>query len=193
MDIRRKRQWNRNRARSPETHIRDVFRAHGPSDRQGTGLGLAICKRIVKSADVVYDLGCGDGRIVIAAAKHFGARGVGIDIDPERIREARANAKNSGVENRVRFEEADLFTADIHEATVVTLFLLSTVNQRLAQSCFRSCSLGCESYPTRSKWGIGNQTRNRRWMVRKTGPTSAGSCSFGPYQRVENGNSRTKD
>jgi SAM-dependent methyltransferase len=85
----------------------------------------------VKSGDIVYDLGCGDGRIVVAAAKDFGARGVGIDINPERIAEARANAKKAGVEDRVRFEEADLFTADIHEATVVTLFLLNSVNQRL--------------------------------------------------------------
>jgi ribosomal protein L11 methylase PrmA len=85
----------------------------------------------VKSTDVVYDLGCGDGRIVVAAAKDFGARGVGIDINPERIAEANANAKRAGVENRVRFEEADLFTADIHEATVVALFLLNSVNQRL--------------------------------------------------------------
>jgi len=85
----------------------------------------------VKSTDIVYDLGCGDGRIVIAAAKDFGARGVGIDINPERIQEARANAKKAGVEDRVRFEEGDLFTADIHDATVVTLFLLTSVNQRL--------------------------------------------------------------
>jgi SAM-dependent methyltransferase len=85
----------------------------------------------VKSSDIVYDLGCGDGRIVVAAAKDFGARAVGIDINPERIAEARANAKKAGVEDRVRFEEADLFTADIHDATVVTLFLLSSVNQRL--------------------------------------------------------------
>jgi len=85
----------------------------------------------VTNSDVVYDLGCGDGRIVIAAAKEFGARGVGIDINPVRIQEANANAKKAGVENQVRFEEADLFTADIHEATVVTLFLLTSVNQRL--------------------------------------------------------------
>lgn len=85
----------------------------------------------VKSGDIVYDLGCGDGRIVVAAAKDFGARAVGIDINPERIAEARANAKKAGVEDRVRFEEADLFTADIRDATVVTLFLLSSVNQRL--------------------------------------------------------------
>jgi len=85
----------------------------------------------VKPTDIVYDLGCGDGRIVIAAAKSFGARGVGIDIDPVRIGEAKENAAKAGVEKLVRFEENDLFKADIHEATVVTLFLLSSVNLRL--------------------------------------------------------------
>src|SRR6516162_3548147 len=85
----------------------------------------------VKKTDIVYDLGCGDGRIVIAAAKTYGARGVGIDIDPVRIREAKANAKKAGVENLVRFEENDLFQANFHEATVVTLFLLRSINLKL--------------------------------------------------------------
>jgi SAM-dependent methyltransferase len=85
----------------------------------------------VKRTDVVYDLGCGDGRIVIAAAKNYGARGVGIDINPVRIAEAKENARKAGVEKLVRFEEKDLFQADIHEATVVTLFLLPTVNMKL--------------------------------------------------------------
>jgi SAM-dependent methyltransferase len=85
----------------------------------------------VTKNDVVYDLGCGDGRIVIAAAKAYGARGVGIDINPVRIAEARANAKKAGVENLVRFEENDLFQADFKDATVVTLFLLSSVNLKL--------------------------------------------------------------
>jgi len=84
-----------------------------------------------KKTDIVYDLGCGDGRIVIAAAKNFGAHAVGIDIDPLRIKEARENAKKAGVEPLVRFEENDLFKADIHEASVVTLFLLSSVNLKL--------------------------------------------------------------
>src|SRR5262245_56513796 len=73
----------------------------------------------VKKTDIVYDLGCGDGRIVIAAAKNYGARGVGIDIDPVRIAEAKANARKAGVESLVRFEENDLFKADFREATVV--------------------------------------------------------------------------
>jgi len=85
----------------------------------------------VKKSDVVYDLGCGDGRIVIAAAKSFGARGVGIDINPVRIAEAKENARTAGVEKLVRFEENDLFLADIHEATVVTLFLLPNINLKL--------------------------------------------------------------
>ena len=85
----------------------------------------------VRKTDVVYDLGCGDGRIVIAAAKNIGARAVGIDINPVRISEAKENAKKAGVEKLVRFEENDLFQADIHEASVVTLFLLPDVNLRL--------------------------------------------------------------
>jgi SAM-dependent methyltransferase len=85
----------------------------------------------VAKSDVVYDLGCGDGRIVVTAAKKYGARGVGIDINPTRIEEARANAKKNGVEALVRFEEQDLFEAKISDATVVTLFLLSSVNLKL--------------------------------------------------------------
>jgi SAM-dependent methyltransferase len=85
----------------------------------------------VKRTDVVYDLGCGDGRIVIAAAKNYGARGVGIDIDPVRIREAKENARRAGVENRVEFREQDLFQSDFREATLVTLFLLPALNKRL--------------------------------------------------------------
>jgi precorrin-6B methylase 2 len=87
----------------------------------------------VKTTDVVYDLGCGDGRIVIAAAKTYGAHAVGIDINPVRLAEANENLKKAGpdVAKLVRFEDNDLFQADIHEATVVTLFLLSSVNLKL--------------------------------------------------------------
>jgi SAM-dependent methyltransferase len=81
--------------------------------------------------DVVYDLGSGDGRIVIAAARKHGARGVGIDIDPQRIKEGRDNARRAGVADRVEFREGDLFKADIGDATVVTLYLMSSVNLRL--------------------------------------------------------------
>lgn len=80
--------------------------------------------------DVVYDLGCGDGRIVIAAAKR-GARGVGIDIDPQRIAEAKENAMKAGVADRVEFRQEDLFEADIRSASVVTLYLLPSLNLKL--------------------------------------------------------------
>ena len=85
----------------------------------------------VKATDIVYDLGCGDGRIVISAAKNFGARGVGIDINPVRINEAKENAKKAAVEDKVKFIERDLFEADFREATVVTLFLLPNINLKL--------------------------------------------------------------
>src|SRR5262245_26017307 len=85
----------------------------------------------VKPSDIVYDLGCGDGRIVVTAAQKFGARGVGIDINPQRISEAKANAKLANVEKNVEFRLGDLFAADIREATVVTLYLLPDVNLRL--------------------------------------------------------------
>lgn len=85
----------------------------------------------VKKGDVVYDLGCGDGRIVVMAAQKFGARGVGIDINPERIAEAKQNAAQAGVTDRVKFLQQNLFDADIREATVVTLYLLPSVNLRL--------------------------------------------------------------
>lgn len=85
----------------------------------------------VDSNDVVYDLGSGDGRIVIAAARNYGARGVGIDIDPERISESNTNATNAGVTDKVKFIEADLFESDFSEASVVTLYLLGRLNEKL--------------------------------------------------------------
>jgi len=96
----------------------------------------------VKATDVVYDLGCGDGRIVISAAKTYGARGVGVDINPERIQEARANAKTAEVEDKVKFEENDLFKANIADATVVTLYLLPTVNERLKPKLLKDLKPG---------------------------------------------------
>ena len=85
----------------------------------------------VTASDVVYDLGCGDGRIPIAAAKRFGARGVGTDIDPGRIDESRANAKAAGVESLVEFRVGDVLQADVSPATVVTLYLLTSSNLKL--------------------------------------------------------------
>ena len=92
--------------------------------------------------DVVYDLGCGDGRIVIAAARDFGARGVGIEIDPAPLRLAVYNAKRAGVEDRVRFVRGDLLEADIGDATVVTLFLFESLNRQLLPKLRRDLKPG---------------------------------------------------
>lgn len=85
----------------------------------------------VTKDDVVYDLGCGDGRIVVAAARDYGAHGVGIDIDPQRIKEANENVEAAGVDDLVTIRQDDLFTTDISEATVVTLYLLPSLNVKL--------------------------------------------------------------
>jgi hypothetical protein len=99
------------------------------SDDKVVAAMLEIAK--VKKGDVLYDLGSGDGRIPITAAKRFGTQGTGIDIDPVRVAEAKENARAAGVEDRVRFIEGDIFDADIRNATVVTLYLLPDVNLRL--------------------------------------------------------------
>ena len=96
----------------------------------------------VAKTDVVYDLGSGDGRVVITAAKEFGARGVGIDIDPALIRESEASARREGVSDRVVFRNEDLFTADIHEATVVTLYLWPSVNLKLRPKLWKELKPG---------------------------------------------------
>ena len=85
----------------------------------------------VRSSDVVMDLGSGDGRIVIAAARHFGARGIGIEIDPELVATARNNAEQAGVAERVQFLAQDVLVADLSQASVVTMYLLSPLIERL--------------------------------------------------------------
>jgi len=96
----------------------------------------------VGSADVVYDLGCWDGRIVIMAASRFGARGVCVDIDPQRIAESRENARAAGVADRIRFLNEDLLETDLREATVVTLYLLPELNLRLRPKLVRELKPG---------------------------------------------------
>ena len=98
-----------------------------PSDVVDRMLTLAK----VGPRDVVYDLGCGDGRIVVTAAQKFGARGVGVDIDANLINQAEANAKAAGVDRRVKFLVQDAMTVDVSDATVVTLYLLSASNVKL--------------------------------------------------------------
>lgn len=116
-------------AQAPQAAPRDPDVPFVPTPQEVVVAMLKLAN--VKPSDVVYDLGCGDGRIVITAAKDFGARAVGVDIDPVRIKEARHKAQQAGVAGRVTFREGDLFTADIHDATVVTLYLLPDINLQL--------------------------------------------------------------
>ena len=85
----------------------------------------------VKKDDLVYDLGCGDGRIVVTAAKKYGCRGVGYDIDPDRVIESMENVKNNNVQKLVHIEQKDIFTLDLSEASVITLYLLTSLNVKL--------------------------------------------------------------
>jgi hypothetical protein len=115
-------------AAQAQLHAPDVIFLPTPPEVVAAMLKVAR----VGKGDVIYDLGSGDGRIVISAVKDFGAaRGVGIDIDPERIAEASANARQAGVADRVTFLNQDLFTTNFSEATVVTLYLLPSLNLRL--------------------------------------------------------------
>jgi SAM-dependent methyltransferase len=114
----------------------------------------------VGPGDVVYDLGCGDGRFVIAAAREFGARGIGVDIDPARIEEANAAARREGVSDRVRFLRQDLFGVDLSPATVVTLFLLPELNDRLAPKLRRELRPGARIV-------------SHRWTIRGWPPDDA--------------------
>jgi SAM-dependent methyltransferase len=103
----------------------------------------------VSARDVVYDLGCGDGRIVIEAAKRYGARGVCVDIDPRRIAEAKANAAEAGVADRIRFREEDALKTDLRDATVVTMFLSYDMNLALRPKLERELAPGT---PVVSHW-----------------------------------------
>jgi SAM-dependent methyltransferase len=118
----------------------DVFYVPTPPAVVDAMLDLAKVGR----DDVVYDLGCGDGRIPIAAATKYGAHGVGIDIDPARIAEANANARTAGVTDLVTFRVGDIFSDDVHfgDATVVTLYLLPSLNERLRPKLWRELRPG---------------------------------------------------
>jgi len=116
----------------------DVIFVPTPNEIVDTMLRMAAVTR----KDTVYDLGCGDGRIVIAAAQKYGARGVGIDIDPERVAEATENVRRGGVADRVKIIQGDLFEADIRPATVVTLYLLTDLNLKLRPKLWRDLNPG---------------------------------------------------
>ena len=112
---------------APEPRRPDVIFVPTPEDVVEKMLEIAN----VTGKDILYDLGSGDGRIPITAAKRFGTRGVGIDIDPQRIKEANENLQKSGVGDKVRFIQGDLFQQDLSKATVITLYLLPALNLKL--------------------------------------------------------------
>ena len=114
------------------TRTPDVHFVPTPMDVVDTMLAVA---KVAKN-DRLFDLGSGDGRIVIAAAKRFGTRGTGIDIDPQRITESNRNADTAGVKQLVEFRQADLFQTDLRSATVITLYLLPRLNVQLRPKLF---------------------------------------------------------
>ena len=120
-------------ARSPDVHF-------VPTPHEVVAAMLRVAK--VGSKDVLYDLGSGDGRIVIAAARKYGTRGTGIDLDPARIEESRLGARKAGVTGKVQFRQADLFETDLRDASVVTLYLLPSLNVRLRPKLYRELQPG---------------------------------------------------
>ncbi len=122
----------------------------------------------IRNGETLYDLGCGDGRIVVEAARRYGARGVGIDLDPTRIAEAKENARIQGVADRVDFRVGDLFEVDLSAADAVTLYLLPVVNQRLRPQLVRQLREGTrvvshafhmgEVWPPEQRAQVGNAT-----------------------------------
>jgi SAM-dependent methyltransferase len=127
--------WAQDTLATPTLDVPFVPTPQGVVDRM-----LALAR--VGRRDTLYDLGCGDGRIVVTAARQFGARGVGIDLNPERIAEAEANARKAGVEKRVKFRVADLFDTDLSAASVVSLYLLPDVNRRLRPKLWSQLKTG---------------------------------------------------
>jgi SAM-dependent methyltransferase len=137
----------------------------------------------VGKGDVLYDLGCGDGRIVVTAAKERGATGVGIDLNPARIEEAKANARRAGVEDRVGFRVGDLFKADVSKATVVTLYLLPEVNRKIRPMLWRQLKVGTRvvshdfdmgpEWPPERQERIGGKTLYY-WTITEANKSAAG-------------------
>jgi len=133
---------------TPEELEREVRRADSLNrDVPYVPTSMPVVDRMLELAevtvdDVVYDLGSGDGRIVIRAATEYGARGVGIEIDEALVQEARQKADSAGVADRVAFRQGDLFEADISEATVVTLYLLPSINLRVRAKLFEELAPG---------------------------------------------------
>lgn len=114
-------------AAAPEDKTPDVVYVPTPNDIVAEMLKLAK----IKKTDVVYDLGCGDGRIVVTAAKKYGCKGIGFDIDPQRLKESNENVKKNKVEKLVQIKDQDIFKTDLSKASVITLYLLPSLNKRL--------------------------------------------------------------
>ncbi len=132
---------------SPTPRVANVQLVEDPLDVPYVPTPEAVVDRMLDMAqvtkdDLVYDLGSGDGRIVITAAKRYGARGVGYDLNPQRIKESNENARAAGVTDRVRFAQQDIFEADLTGATVVTLYLLPDVNLELRPKLWRDLRPG---------------------------------------------------
>ncbi len=128
-------------AAAPAKELRSPDVMFVPTPHEVVEAMLTVAK--VGKGDVLYDLGSGDGRIPITAAQKYGiARGIGIDINPERIKEAEANLKQAGVGDRVRFVNADLFETDISDATVITLYLLPALNLKLLPKLLKEVKPG---------------------------------------------------
>ena len=125
---------------------------------------LPVVERMLELAkvgteDIVYDLGSGDGRIVITAAQRYGARGVGVDVNPVWVRDARALAERAGVADRVTFRVEDLFTTDLHDATVVAFYLFPTINRKLEPKLLRELKPGTRVVS--HEYGIGDWPPDR--------------------------------
>jgi hypothetical protein len=120
-------------SRAPDVHF-------VPTPHEVVSAMLEVAQ--VRKNDVLYDLGSGDGRIVIAAAKKHGTRGTGIDLDPDRIKESRAAARKAGVTDKAQFRQADLFETDLRKASVVTLYLLPILNVKLRPKLFQELRPG---------------------------------------------------
>jgi precorrin-6B methylase 2 len=141
-------------SRSPDVHF-------VPTPHEVVAAMLKVAK--VGSKDVLYDLGSGDGRIVITAAKKYGTRGTGIDIDSVRIAESRRAARKAGVTGKVQFRQADLFETDLRDASVVTLYLLPTLNVRLRPKLYKELKPG--SRVVSHAFDMGNWKPDSTFMV----------------------------
>jgi SAM-dependent methyltransferase len=149
--------WTEGRAAQAPARSPDIHYVPTPTKVVDAMLALAD----VGPGDVVYDLGSGDGRIPIAAAK-LGARGVGIEIDPELVKRARNNADRAGVGGRATFIEDDIFTVDLSPASVVTLYLLGSLNERLRPKIFRETRPGTRIVSHRFRMGTWEPERSQR-------------------------------